>query len=346
MTDGEQWNGNNCLAIQQIETGLGLIQARKSNSGDAPSPALEVELIDVFLSLAIQVLSYAEKRSSACHEFLDSADQDDLEKMPAVFYSMSEASRYHKTMRRRVVCFLSAEWTDMKKPGRAFPVNLSAMMRDKHGYLFLSDHEKMMEIMRRWSEAFEPLWRQIKTKTVEIGELERQAAAVVLRLHIKGYFMALMSMIATDEMMYDTYHDDFAEMVHMAETLLQITSVLLKSRSVRTSNFWVDIGVILPLYFVGHKCREPIIRRRAISLLLNWPRREGVWDSIFAGRITEWAMTIEEKHMVQGFVPGWARIRGLRKKEDSFRRRATLEAQQRKSESSDEMATKQGVIHW
>lgn len=53
-------------------------------------------------------------------------------------------------------------------------------------------------------------------------------------------------------------------------------------------------GVVGPLYVVGMQCRSPRLRRKAIALLLRFPRREGLWDSFTAGRIAFEAMKLEE----------------------------------------------------
>jgi hypothetical protein len=36
------------------------------------------------------------------------------------------------------------------------------------------------------------------------------------------------------------------------------------------------------------------LRKKAITVLLNSPRRDGLWDGLWAGRIAQEAMTLEE----------------------------------------------------
>jgi hypothetical protein len=55
-----------------------------------------------------------------------------------------------------------------------------------------------------------------------------------------------------------------------------------------------ELSPIVPLFIVACRCRDPIIRRRAIALLLSYRRREGVWDSLGAGMVAAQCMKKEE----------------------------------------------------
>jgi hypothetical protein len=56
-----------------------------------------------------------------------------------------------------------------------------------------------------------------------------------------------------------------------------------------------ELSPIVPLFIVACRCRDPVIRRRAIALLLSYRRREGVWDSLGAGMVAAQCMKREEK---------------------------------------------------
>ena len=71
-----------------------------------------------------------------------------------------------------------------------------------------------------------------------------------------------------------------------------------------------------------------------------------MWDSLFAGKMGEWAMRVEEEFMVEGRVPGWARIHGVGFDNDVELRRAVLTCQQRVGEGSLEEVTRTQVITW
>ncbi|KIW18929.1 hypothetical protein PV08_03218 [Exophiala spinifera] len=59
--------------------------------------------------------------------------------------------------------------------------------------------------------------------------------------------------------------------------------------------FTFSQGVAGPLYTVASKCRDPRLRREAVVLLLRHPRREGLWDTFAAGRVSWEIMNLEEE---------------------------------------------------
>lgn len=98
----------------------------------------------------------------------------------------------------------------------------------------------------------------------------------------------------------------FLELVNLSGSLLEELSRMSKGP---VSPFTFDFGVVVPLYLVALKCRDSFIRRRKLASLLVWPRREGIWDSAFVGKMSSWVQSIEAEfqkaalsHHRQGFV--------------------------------------------
>ena len=157
--------------------------------------------------------------------------------------------------------------------------------------------------------------------------------------------MGLFIICAQDEMEFDQYLSYFAEMVDLTEFLLG--ELYPAEKTPPEPRFSFDSYVVIPLYLARHKCRDHATRKKAISLLLAYPRREGVWDGIFAGKMTQWAMEIEEEHADEyGNVPGWARIHGMRFENDVEDRTAVLTCQQRTSPLSENMVTSRTTVTW
>jgi len=57
------------------------------------------------------------------------------------------------------------------------------------------------------------------------------------------------------------------------------------------------LGCVMPLHVVAARCRNPRLRRRAVKLLLECSRREGIWDSLVTGRVAAQTVEIEEQYM-------------------------------------------------
>jgi hypothetical protein len=167
--------------------------------------------------------------------------------------------------------------------------------------------------------------------------------AAMMHAHLKTAWAALLVVCLEDEAFFDDYNPLFADIVDMAEFLL--TAISSKEKS-KIPKFCFDSCVVIPLYMTGFKCRDSKTRRKAISLLLDYPRREGVWDSVLAGKMAEWAMSIEEENGEDGQAPGWARIHGVMFERDTENRSALLPCEQPISEGSDEYATRKKSISW
>jgi Fungal specific transcription factor domain/Fungal Zn(2)-Cys(6) binuclear cluster domain len=72
-------------------------------------------------------------------------------------------------------------------------------------------------------------------------------------------------------------------------------------------SFSLSLGIIPPLYVVSTRCRDPVIRRRAIHLLSICNRREGIWDSWLSSRVARHILEIEEngaRQYLSGVIGG------------------------------------------
>ncbi|KAL9113879.1 MAG: hypothetical protein Q9227_002013 [Pyrenula ochraceoflavens] len=58
--------------------------------------------------------------------------------------------------------------------------------------------------------------------------------------------------------------------------------------------FTFEMGLIAPLYWTAHKCRHPLIRRKAIALLKDCPTQEGIWVAKHCRKIALRVVGIEE----------------------------------------------------
>ncbi|KAF1841922.1 uncharacterized protein K460DRAFT_241906, partial [Cucurbitaria berberidis CBS 394.84] len=75
---------------------------------------------------------------------------------------------------------------------------------------------------------------------------------------------------------------------HQAQSSTNVNSVSQRTHTSFSPSF--ELSPIVPLFVTACRCRDPVVRRRAIALLLTCRRREGVWDSLGAGIIAlNWA---------------------------------------------------------
>jgi hypothetical protein len=134
-----------------------------------------------------------------------------------------------------------------------------------------------------WKFSYDVLLYNLNKKDKKDNQKLNGTLPTVL-LHYKTYLLILTTALAADGMIFDSpsFISTFSEIIALAAKL----DGLIGTRS-RNVNFNFDTGSIFQLYIVALKCRAPSLKREAIELLASRPRREGIWDSVFAAKVTE-----------------------------------------------------------
>lgn len=337
----EAWNGNQDLAVRQIQTGLKLVQAWREEIiiNQKRQNITDDELIKTFSKLDVQAISFAEESTPERHALAVDGERELLANMPASFSTIQEAETYESALLRQSMRFLAVQVPLPKPPPpkRAFPVNAWWGLQDPQA---ISIQQKIVAGISNWVAAFAPLWTRLKTEETREKSL---LIASMLRLHMEACFIALLSVCSTSEETFDEYKATFSEMVDLASFTLQVMD---QNRS-KKPKFSFDSHVVIPLHMVTHKCRDTVIRRRAIDLLMQNPRREGVWDSTLGAKVGGWAMAVEEEFCdAEGRVPEWARIHGVVFERDQERRSALLTCEQRTGPESEEVVVRRKIVTW
>ncbi|KAF2714361.1 hypothetical protein K504DRAFT_486294 [Pleomassaria siparia CBS 279.74] len=78
----------------------------------------------------------------------------------------------------------------------------------------------------------------------------------------------------------------------------------IKATNLAPPAFSCCSGLLSALWIVTSRSRNLDLRRRAIGLFMSYPRREGLWDSIFAGRVAWEQMIMEEEALEKAATTG------------------------------------------
>ncbi len=116
-----------------------------------------------------------------------------------------------------------------------------------------------------------------------------------LKVHHRVATIMMQTLMLSDEAAFDKYVDDFDFIVSQSSKLLSNDT---KDGALSRQPFGLHLGFIPPLFFAATRCRDPLIRRLAITVLHDSRRRERVWDSCTAARLAERVMMIEEGDLV------------------------------------------------
>ncbi|KAK5713907.1 hypothetical protein LTR17_017334 [Elasticomyces elasticus] len=117
------------------------------------------------------------------------------------------------------------------------------------------------------------------------GQTLAEATLKLQRLNLEVFIAGVLS---SDEMVYDMYAATFEGMLSLADQILGT------GRDTSLAMLPLDPGVIAPLAVVALKCRDTVLRRRAMSLLALAPEQECMWrrDSVIA--FANWKLSKEE----------------------------------------------------
>ncbi|KAE8420762.1 hypothetical protein BDV36DRAFT_292953 [Aspergillus pseudocaelatus] len=118
-------------------------------------------------------------------------------------------------------------------------------------------------------------------------------ASLILKIYYHTSLIWVKAVLARDENVFDLYISDFDAVVDYAGRVIQLT-VEIDERTNNQSMFCLEGEVIGPLYYAAIKCRNPVIRRKAIDLLLHYGKIEGMWNAKRYAAVANLVMEVEE----------------------------------------------------
>ena len=159
--------------------------------------------------------------------------------------------------------------------------------------LFSHDEEQMqllqpgqqtlLQDLEQWQTAFIPRWCQ--DKSTEIAWLSSN-----MLMYWGVCYIWLSTCTSPRQTAFDAHKARFATIINHAEQALRYSAECTTGQPV----FTFETGDISPLYFCAIKCRDPILRRKALHLMSQAPRRESLWASVATERVIEKIIAIEE----------------------------------------------------
>ncbi|KAN0089103.1 hypothetical protein V8E51_019363 [Hyaloscypha variabilis] len=163
--------------------------------------------------------------------------------------------------------------------------------------------------VRQWKKAFRPILVE-REKGQYYGNRDSFG---ILQLYacVLGFEILLVSTLSKEETIHDSYTEQFRQIVSACRRLCEMERE--SDRRNRPGDYMkaqFGLGVIMSIYIVATRCREPSIRRDAIATLREWPSKNGIWDSLHIAQVAEWIMGIEEKAACRAdTIPEEARVR-------------------------------------
>lgn len=168
--------------------------------------------------------------------------------------------------------------------------------------------------------------------------------ARLMKLQLLLSYAYASTAFETDGASHEKFREFYDMGVDLAEAVLKDK---LWAQDSRPANYCFDSRVVMPLWMAGIHCRDDKRRAKATRLLLEYPRREGIWDSVWAGKLLKWVAGLEETFRGEdGLIPNWARIRDLKWTTDFEKRTSVLSCRQDISGFLWEIEEKTTCISW
>jgi hypothetical protein len=277
----ETLQGNYESALTHMESGVRMYrnwQAENGNSGPrTPSGSCHIidkEITQIFSRLNLQVLMFPDTHLLG-KEFYTTNVNPLIDLSPKSFSSLKEARDHLDNCMSYV--FESVIVTYFSRQDFV-----------NHTQKLSPEYQTYHTLLSQWSLLFGAFMR---SSGADLGPEDRQRASL-LEIQYKTAIILFATGMSPQETAFDAFNSDFDSIVTVTSSLVVNNqgSGIFK----RTGQFSFDMGVIPPLYFTASRCRDPSIRRRALSILSANSRQEGVWNSDMLAKIAERLICIEE----------------------------------------------------
>lgn len=132
---------------------------------------------------------------------------------------------------------------------------------------------------------------------------DSSAAALEMRMLYLSTVLAVRQARSPRPLLaWDVHVDACRQMVQLGGIALggSVSSVncavpsLQQQRQQQQCRFTFELGVIPILFYVSAFCRDPVVRRAAVQMVMEARIQDGVWSSMLTGRVAERMMNLEE----------------------------------------------------
>lgn len=283
----EGLRGNYEAALIHLQSGIDIIKGWKTPGGNPPSssrlPYLdpetdEDELIELFTRLDFSASAFVAERPPQMTPSSSNARSDkDLR-------NFSDARRSLERLVNRTIYFMIQAFGGQSQVPDTNPQPSP-------------EQKLLLAALSAWSVQFDRLLKSPKMNNLSGRDL---LGAFTLIMHKKTISVMLQTCHyqshpePQQSSIFSQFSDDMESIVtiaaYVASPSNNTTTSAHKPRMTQPRGqpkFTSDMGIIAPLHYVLVNCRDPGVREKAIGILAETKRREGIWDSRLIAEIAE-----------------------------------------------------------
>ena len=160
----------------------------------------------------------------------------------------------------------------------------------RHVWSGSCDYVLFLERLEQWNDAFKDF---LEGREHLLDAQDRRGVAL-LEMHRRQFELSLQFVGVPPEkniMWWDSKTSYLSEMVEYAAAAVELS----KEVDTLSPSFSMESGINLHLYTVACRCRDPIIRRRALQVLRSANRCEGFWRTEMVYYVASKIIKLEEE---------------------------------------------------
>lgn len=305
----EMLQGQRIGALTHLQTGLRILSRSVSqNDGLSSEPTQLVlkhdpdtvvdQLTDVFARLDYESTMFGQQ-SPHLRFVPEQSVAMPYAWVPATFFNIQEARQYLDTLSSAVFrfrgCLLETAKSFITEP----IVDVATAILSQHAIarsLDLSSFPALLGQLRVLQNSLAIWLSALKAynRPKSLFCLEDSRAISLLEIqHFYVYFL-ISNCQSTKEMSCDSFNDDFKKILALSMSYLKDKPLESSTSEPLHRTFTLESGVLPSLYLISMKCRDPILRRQAISMVYRATCQEGMWEGSIIARYVEQIADFEE----------------------------------------------------
>ncbi|KAL4816017.1 hypothetical protein BDW67DRAFT_57557 [Aspergillus spinulosporus] len=273
----EMLRGNRKEALDHIEAGLRIIYKHEQLTSTGPGWTSELyqQLRDLFLRLNLQASFMGRMLAPISVDSLDT-------RYGHIFTDLLEARSHLDRLMTKALRFVRSVGIMREERPPAVQAKFEA------------ERDQSCEELLFWRWSLDKLLAKLGPE-VQQSDL---CASLLLRIYYQAALLWLRVALDRDENGHDNFTADFDLLISHAEEILRLTSPTRVTEKARVkdaeSAFSLEGEIIAPVYYAAVRCRNPFLRRRALNILLQYSKREGMWDARLYAQVTKVVVEAEE----------------------------------------------------
>ncbi|KIX06238.1 uncharacterized protein Z518_04213 [Rhinocladiella mackenziei CBS 650.93] len=278
--------GNYSAAAVHFQSGRDILKEHSHSLPDHSDKSALCEISHMLAHLDMQAMVFADESSPYKY---DSSPPEPLEMVP-ILDSLTKARDVIVNIIRHVMWTVNIfEIFHLQLPRSEEVTNFAPTLVDVY-----SRQADCIQAIENW-------WRAFHTLDIRLQE---SPGGLVLRMHAMSAQFLVRCLGNPSEADWDGYMSQFQEIVRMGEKLPSQPQGAESGTTPGGAPSWTyrgpaftpipETGPIMPLFLTAIKCRDPLLRQKALDILHSINRKESAWESLAAAKVATLVIEAEE----------------------------------------------------